>query len=487
MKKHLSWMLFVSVIIGLCLTILNMSTSREGGVDMIIIFVICVILYAFLIMLPPIIILIVLKIICLIRKKKRMANVKPTIWSIWSLSVIIILTGEWYGFKPDSSESNTTQVDQASLTAEQVYKKVNPSIFIVNAMDRKGDVNASGTAVAVRKHLLVTNCHVIQGADYFAIMKNNREEKGELYSAHGDICIFQVKNDEFVPVNIRHSRSVDIGDNVYAIGNPYNPVNPEKTISNGIISNKYDNNGVIILQTNAAISPGSSGGGLFDTQGNLVGITTLVYDDERAQNINFALPTETIEAAILEPRIDNDEHADAGGGIRGGGISQNEKVFMPIGSYGEDKVGLYQLNEFCFLTFVGRNENGNIESLVFWAPSLPRYFYVFPSTTSVDKAREILDEYFDIEVKNDNDYITTNNFIVINKSSYQLVSKPTKKSNYAVLQGYSDINPIKSFIDGEYFVVMYTSAKSTSGYTEDRYGLNGFSEALAAYHENCDN
>jgi S1-C subfamily serine protease len=74
---------------------------------------------------------------------------------------------------------------------------------------------------------------------------------------------------------------------VYALGAPKGH---EGSISGGLISQRAERNGVHVVQTSAAISPGSSGGPLFDARGNLIGITSFQRTD--AQNINFAIAAE---------------------------------------------------------------------------------------------------------------------------------------------------------------------------------------------------
>ena len=83
------------------------------------------------------------------------------------------------------------------------------------------------------------------------------------------------------------SGTLEIGETVYAIGNPQRL---ELTVSDGLLSGKRSAGELRLVQTTAPISPGSSGGGLFDSRGNLVGITTSTRRD--AQNINFAIPAE---------------------------------------------------------------------------------------------------------------------------------------------------------------------------------------------------
>lgn len=79
--------------------------------------------------------------------------------------------------------------------------------------------------------------------------------------------------------------AIRIGARVYAIGAPRGM---ELTISEGIVSSLREHAGIRFIQTTAAISPGSSGGGLFDAQARLVGITSFLLKD--AQNLNFAYP-----------------------------------------------------------------------------------------------------------------------------------------------------------------------------------------------------
>jgi S1-C subfamily serine protease len=94
-------------------------------------------------------------------------------------------------------------------------------------------------------------------------------------------------------VNIRLSQQIKIGEPVIAIGSPRGL---ENTISTGIVSGIRHEERTTYLQTTAPISSGSSGGGLFDLSGNLIGITTMSY--KKSQAINFAV-------AIDEFDVDN--------------------------------------------------------------------------------------------------------------------------------------------------------------------------------------
>jgi S1-C subfamily serine protease len=100
------------------------------------------------------------------------------------------------------------------------------------------------------------------------------------------------------PVDIVSSSELATGERVYAVGAPEGL---ELTFSEGVVSALRDTEGVHMIQTSAAISPGSSGGGLFDAAGNLVGITTFYLKE--GQSLNFALPGEWVTKILMESTL----------------------------------------------------------------------------------------------------------------------------------------------------------------------------------------
>jgi S1-C subfamily serine protease len=112
----------------------------------------------------------------------------------------------------------------------------------------------------------------------------------ELVAANydGDRCVIKVRGLKLEPIGgIRLISNLDIGESVYAIGNPRGL---QRTISEGLVSGVRDQSDGRLIQTTAPISSGSSGGGLFDALGNLIGITALTLAN--SQNLNFAVPAE---------------------------------------------------------------------------------------------------------------------------------------------------------------------------------------------------
>lgn len=99
-----------------------------------------------------------------------------------------------------------------------------------------------------------------------------------------DRCVLETSEVLQTYVDIRESTGIAVGEDAYSVGSPSGL---ELTIANGIVYGKRMIGGVLYLQTTTPISKGSSGGGLFDDMGRLIGITTFYVDG--GQNLNFAI------------------------------------------------------------------------------------------------------------------------------------------------------------------------------------------------------
>jgi hypothetical protein len=193
-----------------------------------------------------------------------------------------------------------------ALEPSQLFDRVSPSVWVVRTFDAGDRPVGLGSAVVVGPGRLVTNCHVLTKANAVVVRRKNvmYEAKLEHADAPRDLCLLSVDGFTAPAVEVAPRESIKVGEKVYAIGNPRGY---EMTLSEGLVSGLRGEwaDGSHVLQTTAPISPGSSGGGLFDEKGRLVGITTFTRTD--AQNINFALPAEWIaevparaEAAIAK-------------------------------------------------------------------------------------------------------------------------------------------------------------------------------------------
>lgn len=194
----------------------------------------------------------------------------------------------------------------SSLSGQELFRQVSPSVFVVEVLDDNGSVVALGSGVALRptqtgdqSSLIVTNTHVIDPGKSIRVRQGDRTWQTEIdhIELHADITRLRVSGLSAPGVNVRLAATLAVGERVYSIGSPEGL---ELTMSDGLISGLRDLNGEPVIQTTAAISHGSSGGGLFDAQGRLVGITTFMFAE--GQSLNFALPVDSVR----EPRTPRD-------------------------------------------------------------------------------------------------------------------------------------------------------------------------------------
>jgi S1-C subfamily serine protease len=180
---------------------------------------------------------------------------------------------------------------------QNVFKAVSKSVYGLTG-GRQDDSGQSrrvvfGSAVAVTNRLAITNCHVLEGAGediYLGAGGTEETERAKLVGAdyEADRCVISVSRMDLHPVpGIRRFEVLEVGETVYAIGNP---LKLDRSLSEGLLSGKREAGDRRYLQTTAPISPGSSGGGLFDAHGNLIGITSFTL--KGAQSLNFAIPAE---------------------------------------------------------------------------------------------------------------------------------------------------------------------------------------------------
>ena len=161
----------------------------------------------------------------------------------------------------------------------------------------------SGVIVSPSGYIL-TNNHVIEGADEIEVSLNDaRKAKAKVIGTdpETDLAILKIDLDKLPVIVLGSSESLEIGDQVLAIGNPFGV---GQTVTSGIISalgrnqlgiNVFEN----FIQTDAAINPGNSGGALVDTQGRLLGINTAIFSRSGGSlGIGFAIPVSTARQVL---------------------------------------------------------------------------------------------------------------------------------------------------------------------------------------------
>jgi S1-C subfamily serine protease len=230
-------------------------------------------------------------------------------------------------FKPNSTSwlgnsgslELTQAADQPGLDPEEqinvaVYKKAIPAT--VNIKSRAVSYNffyglvpeeGQGTGFILDKegHIL-TNYHVVANAQQVEVTLSNRKTiKAEVIGAdrQHDLAIIKITAPNLLPVTLGDSRNIQVGQKVFAIGNPFGL---SGTMTRGIVSSirsvRSPNGGGIdeAIQTDAAINPGNSGGPLLNSRGEVIGINSMIFTGgaEQSAGIGFAIPINTAKAVL---------------------------------------------------------------------------------------------------------------------------------------------------------------------------------------------
>lgn len=178
------------------------------------------------------------------------------------------------------------------LRAEEVFEKAAGAVYMVKADKR------IGSAVAVSESDLLTNCHVVGDKTEVTLVRDRKELKAKVVSMNinADRCVLRVEAKLPKWVGVRPYNDIKVGERALTIGTPQGL---ELTVAEGIVSSKRSQNDSRLIQTSAPISQGSSGGGLFDAQGELLGITTFYF--KAGQNLNFAVAAEEFSRPDGQP------------------------------------------------------------------------------------------------------------------------------------------------------------------------------------------
>lgn len=189
------------------------------------------------------------------------------------------------------------------LTAQEVYAKVNPATVLVVA--QTGESASIGTGVIMTEDgYVITNAHVISGGEScWVMLAGGWDYDAELvgFDADQDIAVLKLVDAEGLPtVEFGDSELAEVGDQVYAIGNPLG-IELRGTMTEGILSAinrdvELEGRTLNVLQTTAALNNGNSGGPLINRYGQVIGINTLKMsgtgapDEATVEGLGFALP-----------------------------------------------------------------------------------------------------------------------------------------------------------------------------------------------------
>lgn len=212
--------------------------------------------------------------------------------------------GQSASTRPPSQKKKESE-SLAAHSPQELYKRLSLSVFVVEALDANGAVVATGSAVSIAPSEVVTNRHVIEEGVSWRLRRASLTWLLAITHLDPDHDLCQLKAEGLAtrPVPLRSSDSLAVGERVFAIGAPEGL---ELTMSEGLVSGLREYQNAHLIQTSAPISPGSSGGGLFDAHGSLIGITTFFFKE--GQNLNFALPGEWVQA-LANQAVSSDQKA----------------------------------------------------------------------------------------------------------------------------------------------------------------------------------
>jgi putative serine protease PepD len=219
----------------------------------------------------------------------------------------------------------TQPVATKGLTARQIYDGAAGSVAFITSQIRQASDNPfggvqSGTAtgsgfVIDPKGLIVTNAHVVDGATSITVkLGDGKAEKATLVGKDEstDLALLKINpsGHTLKPLMLADSSSVHVGDPTYAIGNPFGL---DRTLTTGVVSAlqrqiQAPNNFTIdnVIQTDAALNPGNSGGPLLDAAGRVIGVNSQIESNSSNANggeagnvgIGFAVPSNTVRRVV---------------------------------------------------------------------------------------------------------------------------------------------------------------------------------------------
>jgi len=215
-------------------------------------------------------------------------------------------------YESADSKVPTTVVEAGTVAA--VAQAALPSVVEIrteavanNSFYGQYVTEGAGSGVVISKDgYIVTNNHVVSGASNITVRLNNGDEHQATLigtDAQTDVAVIKINAVGLTPAIYGNSENLIIGEITVAIGNPLGELGG--TVTDGIISAldreiTVEGENMVLLQTNAAVSPGNSGGGLFNAKGELIGIVNAKSSGENIEGLGFAIPINTAKPIISD-------------------------------------------------------------------------------------------------------------------------------------------------------------------------------------------
>ena len=210
------------------------------------------------------------------------------------INFLILLVILPYLYTDMSNSKNSTGISKAALSVVNIIA-TNSSSPIGYRMRENQEIVGSGIIISEDGYI-ITNLHIIDSKKEI----NVELDDGQIrianvigYDQRSDLAVIKITSQEsLAPIKLANSKSIRVGDEVFAIGNAFGL---GKTFTSGIVSatgRDYGNPYLELIQTDAAINPGNSGGALLNHRGNLIGMNTKIFSKTGSYaGIGFALPS----------------------------------------------------------------------------------------------------------------------------------------------------------------------------------------------------
>jgi S1-C subfamily serine protease len=210
------------------------------------------------------------------------------------INFLILLVILPYLYKDMSNSKNSTGISKAALSVVNIIATNSSS---TPGYQMRGNQEVVGSGIIISDDgYIITNLHLIDRKKEINVELDDGQIKIANvigFDERSDLAVIKVSSQEpLTPINLANSKSIRVGDEVFAIGNAFGL---GKTFTSGIVSatgRDYGNPYLELIQTDAAINPGNSGGALLNHRGNLIGMNTKIFSKTGSYaGIGFALPS----------------------------------------------------------------------------------------------------------------------------------------------------------------------------------------------------
>ena len=210
----------------------------------------------------------------------------------------------------DSSSASGSTLSSGGMTTAQVAEMVSPSVVVITTEQvvysqwswygQNQVESGAGSGVVISSDGYILTCaHVVSGASQITVTIDDTDYTATVVGEDdtSDVAVLKIDATGLTPATVGDSDSLSVGDNVLAVGNPLGELGG--TVTSGIVSalnrsvtiqGTSSTNTMSLIQMDASVSPGNSGGGLFNMNGELVGIVNAKSSDSDAEGLGFAIP-----------------------------------------------------------------------------------------------------------------------------------------------------------------------------------------------------